>query len=246
MPIVFISCKGWAKKTFLHGKACFNSQYCKHIHLVFDILRTSSSCVSIMMLTVELKITGSPVSLHVLSKQVVCWLVCGVIVHHHDTHDAENTCHCHRNLQDFVNYINNQLACGQWCGEFVVNIDETNINFEMASGFTLADKGRKNSVLKYYRNPHAIYCLDWSYSEWRINSLHWWCSRGCLMQRLLGSLVVCQHQCIFVCQEKVWMNHREFKILDQWGSDTLGSWKREQECIFIDWWLLSLFIGQLL
>ena len=40
-------------------------------------------------------------------------------------------------MQDFVAYINSQLSQGQYSWQCVVNIDETNIFFDMESGLTL-------------------------------------------------------------------------------------------------------------
>lgn len=152
--IVLVSSKDWAKKTLKYEKAYFDAQNYKHIYLVFDTIRSSSQCLSIMMLVVELKkITRSPVSLHELSSHVPCWLVRVRIIYHHVIHVAQNTCHCDISIPDFVNYINHQLACGLFGDDFVVNIDETNIIFEMASELNLAKKGRKTVSLRLHESP---------------------------------------------------------------------------------------------
>ena len=102
-----------------------------------------------MMLTVELKkISETPVSLLVLSKRVSRWLASVHIVHCHITNIAQNTCHCEITMQDFVTYVNSQLSQGQYSRQCVVNIDETNIFFDMESGLTLANKGDKTVSLK--------------------------------------------------------------------------------------------------
>ena len=68
---------------------------------MFDTLRAPGHIISVMMLTVELKrITGTSVSLNVLSKRVSCWLVSVEIVQHHVTHVAQNTWHCEIAMQD--------------------------------------------------------------------------------------------------------------------------------------------------
>ena len=51
-------------------------------------------------------------------------------------------------MQTFVAYINSQLFQGQYSQQCVVNIDETNIFFEMESGLTLANQGDKKVPLK--------------------------------------------------------------------------------------------------
>ena len=108
---------------------------------MFVTLCNASCHVSVMMLTVKLKrISEAPVSLQVLSMHVSCWLTNVSIVHCCITNIAQNTCHCEITMQDFVTYINSQQC--------VVNIDETNINFDIESGLTLATKGDKTVSLK--------------------------------------------------------------------------------------------------
>ena len=51
-------------------------------------------------------------------------------------------------MQDFVAYINSQLSQGQYSCQCVANIDETNVNFHMECGLTLANKGYKTLSLK--------------------------------------------------------------------------------------------------
>ena len=116
---------------------------------MFDTLRAPGHIVSVMMLTVEFKrITGTPVSLHVLSNHVSCWLVSVEIVHYHVSHVAQNTWHFEIAMQDFTNYINSQLVLGQYSQDCAVNIEETNIFADMQGGLTLAEKEDKTVSLK--------------------------------------------------------------------------------------------------
>ena len=111
---------------------------------MFDTLRAPGHIVSVMMLTVETKrIPWAPVSLHVLSKHVACWLVSVGIVQWHVTHIAQNTWHCEIAMQGLTNYINSQFVLGQYRQNCVVNIDETTTFFDMEDGLTLAEKGDK-------------------------------------------------------------------------------------------------------
>ena len=67
--VLCISSKGRAKKTLHNGNSRVDAEHYGAIHLMFDTLRAPGHNVSVMMLTVELKrITGTPVSLHVLSQ----------------------------------------------------------------------------------------------------------------------------------------------------------------------------------
>ena len=147
--VLYISSKGQAKMTLHNEKSHIDAEHYGAIHLMFDTLRAPGHNVSVMMLTVELKrITGTPVSLHVLSQCVACWLVSVGIVQCCITHVVQNTWHCEIVMQDFTNYINNHLVLGQYRQDCVVNIDETNISFDMDGGLTLADKGDKTVSLK--------------------------------------------------------------------------------------------------
>ena len=132
-----------------NGKSHVDAEHYGAIHPMFDSLRAPGHIVSVTMLTVELKrITGAQVSLHVLSKHVACCLVSVGIVQRHVTHVAQNTWHCEIAFQDCTNYINSQLVLGQYRQDCVVNIDETNIFFDMEGGLTLAEKGDKTVSLK--------------------------------------------------------------------------------------------------
>ena len=116
---------------------------------MFDTLRAPGCIVSVMMLTVEFKrIIGTPVSLHVLSKRVSCWLVSVGIVQHHVSHVTQNTWHCEIAMQVFTDYINSQLVLGQYRQDCVVNVAETNIFIDMEGGLTLAEKGGQDCVPK--------------------------------------------------------------------------------------------------
>jgi hypothetical protein len=147
--VLYISSKGQTKKTIHNGKSHVTADHHEAICLMFDTLRAPGHFVSVMMLTVELKrITRAPVSLHVLSKSVACWLVSVGIIQHHVTHVSQNNWYCEIAMQDFTNYIKSQLVLGQYRQDCVVNIDKTIIFFDMEGGLTLAEKGDKTVSLK--------------------------------------------------------------------------------------------------
>jgi hypothetical protein len=138
-----------AKKALHCAKVCIDTANYGAIWLMFDTLRNAGWHVSVMMLTVEFKrISVTPVSLLVLSKCVSCWLASVYIVHHHITNIAQNTHHCEVTMQDFVAYINSQLSQCQYSQQCVMNIDKTNIFYDMESGLTLVNKGGKTVSLK--------------------------------------------------------------------------------------------------
>ena len=46
-------------------------------------------------------------------------------------------------MKDFVYHVNDQIACGKYLRSNVVNIDETNIYFDLTGTMTLADHGSR-------------------------------------------------------------------------------------------------------
>ena len=71
--VLYISSRGWAKKSFYNGRSHINAEHYRDFCNMLNTLRKPGEIVSVMMLTVELRrITGAPVSLHVLSKHVAC------------------------------------------------------------------------------------------------------------------------------------------------------------------------------
>jgi hypothetical protein len=94
-------------KTLLNRKSCINAEDYRAICLMFDTLRAPGHIVSVMMLTVETKrIAWAPVSLHVLSKRVACWLVSVGIVQYHITHVAHSAWDWKTAMQGLTNYLN--------------------------------------------------------------------------------------------------------------------------------------------
>jgi hypothetical protein len=55
------------------------------------------------------------------------------------TRVAQNTCYGQSVIQGGVSYVNRSIKIGEACG--VVNIDETNVDIDLASGMTLAGHG---------------------------------------------------------------------------------------------------------
>jgi DDE superfamily endonuclease len=186
---------------------------------MFDTLRAPGDVVSLMMLTVELKrITGAPVSLHVLSKRVSRWLVSVGIVQCHVTHVAQNTWHCEIAMQDFTNYINSQLALGQYRQDCIVNIDETNIFFDMESGLTLAEKGDKPVSFKTAgTSMRCTVLLGVTMNGEKLTPLVVFKVKpnGRIARNFGGMLASMR----YICQDKAWVDHRVFKnwIVQVWA-----------------------------
>ena len=128
------SIKGQAKKTLHSGKVSIDIAHYESVRHMFDALHSPGQHVSVMMLTVELKkISEMPVLLHVLSKHVSCWLASVHFVHPNITKIAQNTCYFEIIMQDSVTSISSQLPKSHNSWQCVINIDSTNIFFDMES-----------------------------------------------------------------------------------------------------------------
>ena len=108
--VLYISSRGWAKKSFYNGRSCVDTEYYGAIHLMFDTFKAPGCIVFCNDASSGIKkANGAPVTLHVLSKCVACWLVSVGIVQCHVTHVVQNTQYCEIAMQDFTKYINSQL-----------------------------------------------------------------------------------------------------------------------------------------
>ena len=209
--LTMISSKGRAKKTFHNGKTRMDAEYYDAIHSTFDAIRLSGRFVSVMMLTIELKrISGSLVPLHVLVQRVGRWLVSVGIVQRRITHVAQNTRYCEKVMKDFVEYINCQLRWGQYRQDCVVNIDETNIYFDMESGLTLADKGDKTVSLK--TSGSSMRCtvllgVTLNGEKLTPSVVFKKGSNGRIATNFAGMPA----SLVYVCQDKAWVDQRVFR-----------------------------------
>lgn len=65
-------------------------------------------------------------------------------VYRRRTHIAQNTRHCSEVIDDFVSAVNDHIAMMNLPPELVVNIDETDLPFDIPANVTLARRGRKS------------------------------------------------------------------------------------------------------
>jgi len=102
-----------------------------------------------MLLAAELKrLSGHVVSLSVIQQHVAHWCTSQNIMYRCITHKAQNTRYVLSVMQEYLQYINAKFLQGSYHRASIVNIDETNIYFDMAGGLTLADKGAKTISLR--------------------------------------------------------------------------------------------------
>jgi len=97
--------------------------------------------VSVNMLIAELCHHDSKymsLSLQLLGKQIVRYLEEQSIIYHCVTHVAQNHHYNAAVIADWMGYINKQIVSGKYWASTIVNIDETNIDFDL---MTLANQG---------------------------------------------------------------------------------------------------------
>ena len=101
------------------------------------------------MLCYELKrLTTTELPISVLRYRIYRWLSSENIVQRRVTHVAQNTRHDMDKVEGFVQYVNGQISSGQYLKSHVVNIDETNIYFDMVGSITLSDQGSRTVSVK--------------------------------------------------------------------------------------------------
>ena len=159
------------KKTFHLGKSrCNSATEFAAIRLLYDQLRGDDRACSIMLLAAELKrLSGHVASLSVIQQRVARWCTSQNIVYRRITHKAQNTRYVLSVMQEYLQYINAQFLEGLYNCASIVNIDETNIYFDMAGGglMLLADEGAKTISLCTKWQQHALHSVVGCYHVWR-------------------------------------------------------------------------------
>ena len=98
-------------------------------------------------------------SLKALEKRIKRWLARKDIVIMRVTNVAQNTRLDEEKIQDFVSYVNNQIAAFEFSAGNIVNIDETNINFDIFGSTTLANRGERTIGLRTTGNSNRCTVL---------------------------------------------------------------------------------------
>jgi len=111
----------------------------------YNNIRSLNRVVTVKMLRPEYRRLNptATVTESALNKRMYRWLRQENIVQRAVTHVAQNTRHEASIVEDFVIYINEQIRSISLSSCNVVNIDETNIEFDSNSTKTLADKGSR-------------------------------------------------------------------------------------------------------
>lgn len=128
-----------------------DDEHYDELRLYYDNLRNRDRAVSVGMLVHEwrrLNPALNEVPMITLRNRLYRWMKSEHIVQRRVTRVAQNTRHEQDVIDDFVSYVNEQIACLAIPGSHIVNIDETNIDFDMVSGITLANRGSRTVSVK--------------------------------------------------------------------------------------------------
>jgi hypothetical protein len=107
-------------------------------------LRDRDRIVTLNFLAAELKRLDRSVQ-GLSSGAIRCRIWCHIKKHgvsrHRVTHVAQSTRYEQSAIQGWLSYVNHSIKIGNYKACDVVNIDETNVVFDLASGTMLADRG---------------------------------------------------------------------------------------------------------
>jgi hypothetical protein len=122
------------------GSPCF-----AQLRKYFDSMRQQHRVVTVELLCFEMERLSQSydVPLSALRQRVHGWLHSERIRERRVTHVAQNPCKDPVVLQSFVQYVHSQISCWQFKDSDVVNMDETNLYFDMTGSVTLEPIGSK-------------------------------------------------------------------------------------------------------
>jgi transposase-like protein len=133
-----------AIKTLHPGRTPKNARQYPELKGYFKTLRGMHRVVTVEMLGLELKrLASSNEPLEVICKRIYRWLSNEGIVQRRVTHVGQRTVHDPIVIADFVQYVNSQIICGRYSPYQIVNIDETNVHFDMPGSTTLEERGAR-------------------------------------------------------------------------------------------------------
>ena len=136
-------------KSTQKGRHRTDNEAYESLKLYYENVRNMDRVVTVGMLSYELKrLTTTDVPMSTLRKRIYRWLENENIVQRRVTHVAQNTRHDESRIEGFVQYVNGQISSGQYLRSNVVNIDETNVYFDMNGSITLADRGSRTVSVK--------------------------------------------------------------------------------------------------
>ena len=116
--------------------------YYKNIRNMDRVVTVGMICFELQQLKMTLDI-----ELRILCRRINRWLSSEHIVQRQVTYVAQNTQNNLSVMEQFVVYVNEQITTGGFSADNVVNIDETNIEFDVTGSVTLANQGSRTVSL---------------------------------------------------------------------------------------------------
>ena len=116
------------------------------LHLLdfYHIQRGKGHIANVTMIMVELcHVDASYILLpfDLLRLRVRRFCLCNRIVRCRTTHVAQNHVYNQDIMKDWVTYIGREITCNQYLSDFIVYLDESNVDYGMSLPYTLEDKG---------------------------------------------------------------------------------------------------------
>jgi len=132
-------------KTLHRGKASIQEEQWDHIFTYLQQYHEEGHIVSVCMLAIELcheDAAYADVSSHVLEQWIHRFLQGRHIAPHHVTQIAQNTRYNQQVMADWVGIVSENIHASEYSPGYIVNIDETNIYFDMTGSSTLEIQGQ--------------------------------------------------------------------------------------------------------
>ena len=124
--------EGWAQLKDFYLRLREDGRLCTIKYLAFEYAR----------------ITNSTEPIKSIMWKVHRWKKRENLVYRRVTHVAQNTRHNEQIINDFVLYTNEQITSGQYSACDIVNMDETNVYFDLPSGITLESRGSRSVAMR--------------------------------------------------------------------------------------------------
>lgn len=202
-------------------------------------LRSMDRVVTVRMLCFELKRMNPDMDIDakVLRKRIYRWLNAEHIVQRRVTHVAQNTRYNVETINDFVHYINDQIVTGGFDADQIVNIDETNIEFDMVGSITLANRGTRTvSIRSSGSSSRCTVLLGVTLSGKKLPPfiIFKGMPNGRIAREWTGQTVY-PSSCVYAVQQKAWIDERTFlewitKIWKPFCHDKQSSYLLMDEC----------------
>ena len=204
-----------SSKTLHKGCARKDENKYDELKLYFENLRNMDRIVTVGMLCLELKrVSMSDAPISSLQKRLYRWLGNESIVQRRVTHVAQNTRHDEDAINNFVQYVNGQITTGRYPASHIVNIDETNIYFDMTGAITLANRGTRTiSVRTSGSSSRCTILLGISMSGEKLPPFIVYKGKpnGRIAREWTGTTDF-PNSAIYAVQDKAWVDERVFLL----------------------------------